>query len=123
MTTEAELDLTLQFYLFLAGVVIPILTGLVTKAHASSAVKGLANTALSVVAASLVVAVEHGLHLDAHLGISAFMVFIASTTSYKTVWKPTGAAAAIQNATASFGIGTEAVSSPPVPPTPTHRAA
>lgn len=123
MGAEVELDLTLQFYLFLAGVVVPILTGIVTKARTSSAVKGVANTLLSVIGAALVVAVDHGLHLDAHLGISAFMVFIASTTSYKTLWKPTGVAAAIQNATAGFGVGKEAISSPPVPPTPTHRAA
>lgn len=123
---EVNSDLSpdvLQLIQFIIGVFIPILTGIVTKAHASSGVKGVTNTLLSVIAGALTVVVDHGAHLDAHLGIAAFYVFVASTTSYKTLWKPTGVAAAVQNATGDVGIGKAAVSSPPVPPTPGHRAA
>lgn len=119
---ESQLSMeTLTLVQFLVGVAIPLLVGLVTKARASSAVKGVANTLLSVIAGALTVMIDHGAHFDAHLGIAAFFVFLASTTSYKTLWKPTGVAAAIQAATANVGVGKEADSSPPVPPTPNHR--
>lgn len=111
-----------QFWTFVVGAVIPLLVGVVTKARASSAVKGLANTFLSLLAGTIVVAIDHGLHVDAHLGLGMFYAFVSSTVAYKTAWKPTGIAAAIQEATAQLGIGKEVTSSPPAPPTPPHAA-
>ncbi len=63
-------------------------------------------------------AIEHDLHLDVHLGIAAAYAFVGSTVAYTTLWKPTGIAASIANATGKFGVGQEVPTSPPVPPTP-----
>jgi len=114
---EAEMFLN-----FIVGAVIPLLVGVVTKAKASSAVKGIANTILSVIAATIVVAIKQELKFDASLGIAAAYAFVGSTVAYTTLWKPTGIAAAIANATADVGIGKEVAVSPPVPPTPPPKS-
>lgn len=122
METVKVLSETDQFWAFMVGAVIPLLVGLVTKARASSAVKGLMNTFLSIVGGTIVVAADHGLHVDSHLALAMFYAFASSTVAYKTLWKPTGIAGAIQNASAQFGVGAEVMASPPIPPTPPHLA-
>lgn len=90
----------------LVGILIPILTGLISKKVASGGLKSILTLVLSVlvsVIATLVASDGHGFawHPFATAFISTFVVAIAS---YYGFWKPTGLAGSVAQATQSFGI-------------------
>lgn len=91
----------------LVGIVLPLVTGVVTKLRADSAVKAVANALLVVVTAALTTLVtepEAGIPLYDFL-YSLFFAGVASGASYAHLWKPTGIAEQVQRATARFGLG------------------
>lgn len=91
----------------LVGIVLPLVTGIITKLNATSAVKAVANAVLSVVAGFLVAlanAPEQGLDLYVFLYAVA-LAFVSSIASFHGIWKPTGIAGRVQATTADFGIG------------------
>lgn len=97
----------------LQGFVIPVLVALITRARASQKVKALTNLVLSAVAASVAVAVaQHG-QVDLQAWLSSFLwTVVTSFASYYGLWKPTGVAPVVGQATNKFGIGQEVQDSP-----------
>lgn len=90
----------------LAGVVIPLLVGLVTKISASSAVKAMTNAVLSAIGGGIAIALEaHGaVNLKTWI-MSIGVTFITSAATYYGFWKPTTVAPTIQEKTRNVGIG------------------
>lgn len=102
--TVIEMDVTVLA--FLAGTVIPLLTALVTKITASSAVKAVANLILSMAAGGVAFLVANdGTGTLLELIAAMVSVYLASGVSYTNFWKPTGTAAAVQSATPNTGVG------------------
>lgn len=99
------LTLDLATWAFLGGTIVPILVGLVTKLHASSAVKGLVNLVLSAVAGLIATAIATDGVLTKAAVVAGFMALIASVGTYYGVLKPAGITGAVQRATANKGIG------------------
>jgi hypothetical protein len=96
-----------QLIAILVGIVLPLVTGVVTKLGAGSAVKAVANAVLAVVTGVLVSLAsepEKGLALYDTLYAIA-LAAVSSWASYAGLWKPTGTAGALQQGTANFGIG------------------
>ena len=92
---------------FLSGSVVPLLTALATKLRASSRVKAITNLVLSVVAGTVAYLVGVDGSTDVIGLLSAVIsTYLASGVTYSNLWKPTGAAPALQSATADSGIGT-----------------
>lgn len=93
-----------QLISVLTGVIIPLLVGVLTKMNAASAVKSICNAGLSALGSVLAT-----MQLDAWswkwFVISWMSTFTVSIASYYGLWKPTGAAPAVQNATANVGLG------------------
>lgn len=104
MKSVITLDLTT--WAFLGGTIVPILVGLLTKLHASPAVRGLLNLVLSAVTGLIAVAVTQDGVLDKASIVAGFMALVASVGTYYGVLKPIGVTGAIQRATADFGLGT-----------------
>lgn len=105
ITTVIHVDT--QLIAILAGIVIPLLTGLVTKLRAGSAVKAVTTAVLAVLAGavtSLVVEPEKGIALYDFFYATA-LAFISSIATYYGFWKPTGVTNEVQTATADVGIG------------------
>lgn len=92
-----------QVIAMVSGIVIPILVGLLTKLRAASGVKAIANAALSAVAGAL--ATVTGDWSWSAFGVAALSAWAVSVSSYYGLWKPTGASATVQQATASVGLG------------------
>lgn len=89
----------------LIGVVLPLLTGIVTKANASSSLKAVINAGLSAIAGFLV-AVVPGSKIewrDVVLGVG--LTWAISVATYYGLWKPTGTARSVAMATSKFGLG------------------
>jgi hypothetical protein len=90
----------------LAGVLIPLLVGLLTKLEAPSGVKAVMNAALSALSGALATIAPDG----SGFSWKPFLVFWATTwvvsiATYAGLWKPTGVAPAVQRSTGSVGIG------------------
>lgn len=99
-----EVDVTVLT--FVAGSILPLLTGLLTKLKASSKVKSLMNLGLSLVGGAVAYLVAHNGQADFQsLFMAVGTVYLASGTSYNNLWKPTGVAERVQNATANIGVG------------------
>lgn len=102
--TNARLDV--NFLTFLIAVGIPILTALVTKSSASSAVK-------SIVTVTLVVAttaVQRALAANGVVNLKTFattalVTWIIAIATYYGLLKPTGVTPAVSAAAPNFGIG------------------
>lgn len=91
---------------FLSGSVVPLLTGLVTKIQASSRLKALVNLGLSVVSGCVAYLVTvDGSTTVLGLASAAISTYLASGLTYNNLWKPTGVAPAVQQATSDIGIG------------------
>lgn len=91
----------------LIGLLIPLVTAVVVRKYADRRWFVLCTTALSVLTGGLAALVERG---DAHTDWATWLLgmvtaFITAITSYYGIHLPVGTAAAIQNATADFGIG------------------
>lgn len=91
----------------IAGTLIPLAVGVITKAKASSGTKALTNALLSAVAGAIApVAAAQG-RLDVKVFVASILTtFVASAATYYGVWKPTGVAGVVQQATADVGVGT-----------------
>ena len=100
------IELDIATLALLSGAVIPLLVGVVTKMTASSRVKAIANLALSVGGGAVAYLVENsGRGRWQEIVSAALLAYIASGTSYHNLWKPTGVAPVVQEATASLGVG------------------
>ena len=91
-----------------AGLIIPGLTALVTREHASARVKALAAGLLGAVGGiltSAAISPPTTAHEWGQLGIGVLVCWIAAFTSYFAAWKPTGASDAIAHGTSRFGVG------------------
>ncbi len=101
-----------QLISILVGLGLPLVTGVVTKLRAGSAVKAVANAVLIVVTGILVSLTqepEKGLALYDTLYAIAF-AGISSWASFLGFWKPTGIAGAVQSSTAELGFGSNTYS-------------
>lgn len=91
---------------FVSGSLVPLLTALVTKLNAGSRLKALVNLGLSIVAGVVAYLVTvDGSTTVLGLLTAVISTYLASGVTYSNLWKPTGAAPALQSATADTGIG------------------
>lgn len=98
-----------QVLAILAGIILPLLTGIVTKLKADSAVKAVSTAVLAVITgavATLVGEPEAGIRLYDFL-FATGLAFVSSIATYYGFWRPTGISGAVQRSTASIGIGAE----------------
>lgn len=92
--------------LTILGWMIPLVVGVVTKKWANAGVKAVTNLALSAVVGGIAVATEANGHVMLKTWLfNIVATFLQSIVAYYGLWKPTGAAPALQEATASFGLG------------------
>lgn len=104
---EHALQVDVAVLTFLVGTVVPLVTGLVTKLRSSSRLKAMTNLVLSVlggVGAWLINA--EGKTTVGGLASAIVTTYLASGVSYQNLWKPTGAAQAVQEVAPESGIGT-----------------
>jgi hypothetical protein len=98
------IQLTPQVVAIIAGVVIPILTGLVTKLGTSSKTKAVIAFALSAIAGALAPVIANGDFVAQTFLISAATVWVIATATYFGFYQPTGTTDAVQAKTQNFGI-------------------
>lgn len=96
-----EVHLDVHVLTIIAGTIIPILVGIVTKASASAKVKAAVNVVLSIAAGFATAALA--VHGDVTADV--FIAWLASVATYYGFWKPIGVAPKVQAATANVGIG------------------
>ena len=90
----------------LSGAVIPLLVGVVTKLTAPSSVKAIINLVLSAGAGGVSYLVNNsGAGRWQEVVTAALLAYMSSGVTFHNLWKPTGAAPAVQEATASVGVG------------------
>lgn len=88
----------------LAGVIVPLLVGLVTKLDAPGGLKAFLNAGLSA-AGGLVATVVPGA-FQWHPFLAAWATtWVVSIATHYGLWKPTGISEAVQSSTAGVGIG------------------
>lgn len=94
----------------LLGIVIPIVTALITKSSASSGLKSVVTTALSAVTATVVyVVAADGGGYDWQGFLNAFLnTFIPAIVLYYGLYKPTGVTTRVNVSTGAFGLGPSA---------------
>lgn len=99
----------------LTGTVVPLLVAVVTKARASSTVKGVANLVLSFAAGALAfMASADGAVAWQEVVGGGLSAWLTSGVAFHNLWKPLGTAQAVATSTGSFGIGVE--QAPPYDP-------
>ncbi len=88
------------------GLVVPFLVAVVSKKVASSGLKGVLNLLLSSIAGSAVYLASDVDTYDVRGFVTASLnTFVVSVAAYYGVYKPTGATASVNSATANFGLG------------------
>ena len=91
----------------LGGLIIPLITAVVTKKVASPGLKSLCTTLLSVVAGAVAVATQADGQVVLGQWLNGiFTSFIAAIATYYGFWKPTSIAPKLQDRTYNFGLGT-----------------
>jgi chromate transport protein ChrA len=100
-----ELDATVA--MFISGVLIPILVGLVTKLGAPPALKAILHALLAAIAGLIITATTlDGVAVFSRESlVSAFIAWITGVAAYLGFLKPTQISPAVNHATANFGIG------------------
>lgn len=93
-----------QLLALLAGVLVPLLVGVLTKISAPSGLKAILNAALSALGAALAQIVP------GHFVFKAFLIvwattWVVSVATHYGLYKPTGVSQAVQSSTATVGIG------------------
>lgn len=88
------------------GVVLPLVTGFITKEKAPSWVKSVVNGLLSAVAGAAIVAI----HNNGNVNIAQVVIGIAETwgasiVTHAGLWSPTGVAKKVQHIASEFGFG------------------
>lgn len=95
-------DMTL--FALVAGVIIPLLVGLLTKLNAPSGVKAVLNFGLSAAAGLLATTTEIDFEWQPFL-INWGFTWAISIATYYGLWRPTTVSTEVQEKTADFGIG------------------
>jgi hypothetical protein len=104
MDEVLQVDLTVLN--FIAGSLVPLAVGLVTKLNASSRLKAVVNLLLSVVTGVLTAMIAaSGETTLALLASSAVTAYLSSGVSYNNLWKPTQVASAVQDVAPGVGLG------------------
>lgn len=88
----------------IAGVIIPILVGLVTKLQASPSVKAVLNFGLTAAAGLLVTVNEATFEWKVFL-VNWSLTWAVSVATYYGLYKPSGISDTVQEKTADIGIG------------------
>lgn len=88
----------------LAGVLVPLVVGLLTKLSAPAGLKAFMNAGLSG-AAGLMATIVPGAFVWRQFLVKWATVWVVSIATYAGLWKPTGVAPAVQASTASVGLG------------------
>lgn len=89
------------------GIVIPGLTALITKEHASDRLKAFLTALLAAVTGGLngaLTALPHGWTQWEAILWQIFVAWVAAGVAYLTGWKPTGASNTVTKKTATFGL-------------------
>jgi hypothetical protein len=88
----------------LAGVIVPLLVGIVTKLQAPAGLKAMINAALAALGglAATIVPGDFAWHPFLANWATAWVVSVAT---YYGLWKPSGVAPAVQQSTAGVGVG------------------
>lgn len=90
----------------IVAVLIPLLTGLVTKYHASSQVKALANIVLTTGAAAVETLIKHDGHVVWNTFLAtAVLTFVVNVAAYKHLLEPLGVAERVRQYFPDFGFG------------------
>jgi hypothetical protein len=108
LSRKRESQLTIdkvQAISFLVGTVIPILTALLTKVHASSGLKGVVNALMSAVAGSLITVLGADPVVWQTLIWAIGTTWVSSIGTYYGLLKPNQLTGKVALATPQFGIG------------------
>jgi hypothetical protein len=90
----------------LAGVLIPLLVGLLTKLEAAAGVKATLNAGLCGLSGVLATIVPEGMDWNWRTFLVKWATaWVVSIATYAGLLKPTGVAPAVQRSTAGVGIG------------------
>lgn len=105
-TVEKKAHLDVGILTFIVGTAIPILTALITKARASSAVKAVVTLTLAVIAAAIQLAIE----VNGVVNLRSFLANLAVTwiiaiATYYGLLKPTGVTGKVAQVAPDTGIG------------------
>jgi len=94
---------------FVVSTLVPVLTALVTKAHAHSGVKAVVTALLSGVAAGAAIALAHQGQVDlAEVGLTVAIAWFTAITTHYGLLKPvgvTGSEGAVAQSTRRLGVG------------------
>lgn len=103
---ESKVHLDVGVLTFIVATAIPILTGLITKANASSGVKAVTTLTLAIIAAAVQLAIEANgvVNLRTFLGNLAVTWIIAIATYYGLL-KPTKVTQKAAAVAPNFGLG------------------
>lgn len=107
--TDSQVFLDAQAVALLAGIIIPLVVGLLAKMNASSGLKAILNAFLSALAGALVTVTQVDSATLRDFITAILSTWVVSVATYYGVWKPTGVAGTVAVATSGFGVG-----SPPV---------
>lgn len=103
---NSVLQVDIAWVSFVAGSILPLVTGLVTKMDSSSKVKAVVNLVLTVIAGVLAAIIQAKGSITVGQILSAiFITFTGSGASYNHFWKPTGVAQKVQAIAPNTGIG------------------
>lgn len=106
VAATAPVSSTTEALSLIAGVLIPLLVGVITKMRASEGLKAIVNAGLSAVAGALTaVLASTGAVRWQSVVISILSTWIVSVASHYGFWKPTGASQAVQSVAPTFGLG------------------
>jgi hypothetical protein len=87
------------------GVLIPILVAVLTRVHASPALKAVLNAGLSALSGVLSTLVIDDHTNWRHVVVKVLLTWALSIATYYGLWKPTTTTATVADATKGFGIG------------------
>lgn len=92
---------------FIVGVIVPFVTGVLTKASAHPGLKGFVTLLLSGITGTVAVLTTNAGHAITvrELVLAIGSAWFMAVGSYVGLWRPTGAAPALHRATGNFGIG------------------
>lgn len=105
------MNITSSLVSVLVGVVLPGLIALITRQHASDALKAFLTALVSAVSGGLngaLASLPHGWHSWEAILWQIFIAWVAAAVSYFTGWKPSGLSQRIARSTANFGLGSGA---------------
>lgn len=88
----------------ITGVIVPLLVGLLTKINASPSVKSVLNFGLSALGGVLATFSADTFEWKGFL-VNFALTWVISIATYYGLWRPTGVAPAVQEATPEFGLG------------------